>query len=212
MANIDWMIRGPQISTCNCDWGCPCQFNALPTRGNCRATIAMRIDEGHFGDTDLSGLRWAACAAWPGPIHEGKGEIQAVVDESASPDQRTGILTILAGRETEPGATIFEVFTSVLETIHKPLFLPVRFEVDIAKGTGSFAVEGFAAGSVEPIPNPVTGAPHRARVTLPTGFEYHEAEYVSSTTRADGAIKHDWAGRHGHLATIHMTPQGPVHA
>jgi hypothetical protein len=212
MAYVDWMIRGPQISTCNCDWGCPCQFNALPTRGNCRATIAMRIDEGHFGDTDLKGVKWAACAAWPGAIHEGKGEIQAVIDAKATEAQRTGMLTILAGRETAPGATIFEVLAATLETVHKPLFLPVSFEVDIAGGTGRFAVDGFASGTVEPIRNPVTGEPHRARVTLPTGFEYHEAEYVSSTTRASGTVKHDWAGRHGHLAMMHMTPKGPVHA
>jgi hypothetical protein len=212
MATIDWMIRGPQISTCNCDFSCPCQFNALPTRGDCRATIAMEIEEGHFGDTDLSGVRWAASAAWPGAIHEGHGEIQAVIDESTSEAQRDGLLTILAGRETEPGATIFNVFAAVLETIHHPLFLPIRFQADIAKGTGSFAIEGFAKGSVEPIRNPVTGAPHRARVTLPEGFEYHEAEFVSSTTRAEGLISHDWAGRHGHLAMLHMTPKGPVHA
>jgi len=24
MSHADWMISGPQISTCNCDWGCPC--------------------------------------------------------------------------------------------------------------------------------------------------------------------------------------------
>ena len=55
MTNIDWLIRGPEISTCNCDWGCPCQFNSVPTYGNCRAAVAMRIDEGHFGDIDLTG-------------------------------------------------------------------------------------------------------------------------------------------------------------
>jgi hypothetical protein len=23
------------LDACNCDWGCPCQFNAKPTHGNC---------------------------------------------------------------------------------------------------------------------------------------------------------------------------------
>ena len=32
MAHVDWSIKGPEIATCNCDWGCPCQFNALPTQ------------------------------------------------------------------------------------------------------------------------------------------------------------------------------------
>ena len=44
MTEFDWKIRGPEVSTCNCNWGCPCQFNSLPTHGNCRAGVAMRIE------------------------------------------------------------------------------------------------------------------------------------------------------------------------
>ena len=71
---IDWRLRGPEITNCNCAWGCPCQFNSLPTHGNCRAVVAMRIDEGHFGDVDRSGLQWAGMFAWPKASHEGHGE------------------------------------------------------------------------------------------------------------------------------------------
>ncbi|MGA7790694.1 MAG: DUF1326 domain-containing protein, partial [Xanthobacteraceae bacterium] len=28
---------------CNCAYGCPCQFNALPTHGNCEAVAGMQI-------------------------------------------------------------------------------------------------------------------------------------------------------------------------
>ena len=73
MAYVDWRIKGPELSTCNCDWGCPCQFNALPSRGYCRAAVAMRIDEGHFGEVRLDGLHWVSLLAWPGPIHHGDG-------------------------------------------------------------------------------------------------------------------------------------------
>ena len=78
MPMIDWMLRGPEIATCNCAYGCPCQFNALPTHGNCTATVAMRIDKGHFGKTKLDGLHWAGVFAWPGPIHEGHGQGEQV--------------------------------------------------------------------------------------------------------------------------------------
>ncbi len=30
-----WHLTGQVIVTCNCDWGCPCNFNALPTQGKC---------------------------------------------------------------------------------------------------------------------------------------------------------------------------------
>ena len=65
MAFVDWRMQGIQLSNCNCDTGCPCQFNALPTHGNCRAFVFVQIDKGHFGKVPLDGLRWAACSAGP---------------------------------------------------------------------------------------------------------------------------------------------------
>lgn len=211
MANLRWMMKGPEISTCNCAWGCPCQFNALPTEGHCRAAVAMRIDEGHFGEVRLDGLKWVTLLAWPGPIHHGRGEVQAVIEERADERQREAILTILKGEETEPGATIFNVLAATLEKVHKPLFRPIEFESDSEARIARFAVPGLVEARVEPIRNPVTGEPHRARVTLPDGFEYHEAEYASSTTKAEGPVSHDWAGRHAHLVRMEIGSQGVSH-
>jgi hypothetical protein len=30
VAMIKWEIKGREFGNCNCDYGCPCQFNALP--------------------------------------------------------------------------------------------------------------------------------------------------------------------------------------
>jgi hypothetical protein len=210
MAHVDWAIQGPELSTCNCDWGCPCQFNARPTPGHCRAAVGMRIDRGHFGDVRLDGLHWVSLLAWPGAIHEGDGEVQAIVEERADERQRDAILTILAGDETEPGATIFNVLAATLGTVHRPQFRPIEFEVDIARRTGRFAVREVVEARADPIRNPVTGEPHQARVVLPHGFEYAEAEFASSTTTARGLIALDWAQKHSHFAMLHLTPNGPV--
>ena len=77
---VDWRISGVELVTCNCDYGCPCQFNALPTRGNCRAAAAYRIDKGHFGDVPLDGVVFVGLYAWPKAIHEGHGEAMLIVD------------------------------------------------------------------------------------------------------------------------------------
>jgi len=53
MAMIEWFLKGREFGNCNCSYGCPCQFNALPTHGNCMAMCAYRFDEGRFGDVDL---------------------------------------------------------------------------------------------------------------------------------------------------------------
>ena len=211
MAHVDWEIKGPQISTCNCDWGCPCQFNALPNRGNCRAIVGMRIDEGHFADVRLDGLKAVAVLAWPGAIHEGHGETLPVIDERATPEQREALLKILGGEETEPFATIFNVVAAMTEKVHDPLFRPIEFEADQETRTGRFSVAGLVEAKAEPIRNPVTGAEHRAKVSLPHGFEYLEAEYASSTARTGAPIKNDWTGRHAHFCVLHLGPSGVIH-
>jgi hypothetical protein len=208
MAYVDWRIRGPEIATCNCDWGCPCQFNALPTHGDCRAAVAMRIESGHFGDTDLSGLSWCGMFAWPKALHEGNGEAMVVIAPEASEAQRQALLTILSGQETEPGATIFNVFATTLTKMHEPVFAPIAFEVDLDRRIGRFKIEGVVDSKVEPIRNPVTGEEQRVRVVLPHGFEYLEAEYASSDTRASGAVALDWTKSHAHLAMLDLSTTG----
>ena len=208
MAFVDWRMQGPEIAHCNCDWGCPCQFNALPTRGDCRAMTAMRIDNGHFGDVPLSALGWVGMFAWPGAIHEGGGEALVVIDERADEAQRNALLTILSGGETEPGATIFNVFATVISTLHEPLFRPIDFALDLEARTGQVRVAGLIDTSVEPIRNPVTGAEHRARVVLPSGFEYREAEFASGATTATGAVPLNWASRHAHVAMLDLSTNG----
>ena len=56
MSDTTWMIKGREFVNCNCAYGCPCQFNALPTHGDCKAVACFAITEGHHGDTRLDGL------------------------------------------------------------------------------------------------------------------------------------------------------------
>ena len=208
MPYVDWRMRGPEIANCNCDWGCPCQFNALPTHGHCRAMTAMRIDEGHFGDVSLSGLIWAGMFAWPKAIHEGSGEAFVVIDHRADDAQRKALLTILSGEETVPGATIFNVFAAVIDRHHEPAFLPIDFELDMESRTGRVRIDGVIDTRIEPIRNPVSGEDHRVRVSLPGGFEYREAEFASGDTTADGAIPLGWQSAHAHIAMLDLSTTG----
>ena len=210
MAAVDWSIKGPEYVNCNCDWGCPCQFNALPTDGTCRGMSSMRIDEGRFGDVPLDGLHWVLTLGWPGPVHEGNGSMQAIIDERADGSQREGLEKILLGEESEPGATVFQVYSTTMTTVHETLFRPIEFSADIDSRTARVRVPGLIESDGEPIHNPVTGNVHRVRVTLPHGFEYTEAEYGSGTTKATGEVKLDIANSYGQFAMIHMTRKGPV--
>lgn len=210
MSYVDWSIKGPSYGNCNCAWGCPCQFSSLPTHGDCRAMVSMRIDEGHFGDVDISKLCWVNLYEWPGAVHEGSGVRQTIIDVRADEQQRQALLKILAGEETEPGSTVFHVYGTTIDKVHDPLFEPIEFSFDLEARKARVVVEGIVDSVGAPIRNPVTGEPQRAQVTLPNGFEYTTAEYGSGTTKADAAIKLDLADSYGQFAVLHLTQNGPV--
>jgi hypothetical protein len=214
MTMIDWRIQGYDYSNCNCDWGCPCQVMARPTQGNCRAAVGFEITKGHFGSTPLDGLNFGGLFAWPGAIHEGNGECLPLVDVRATSEQREALLKIMSGQETEPGATFFQVFFATLTKVHEPRFVPMRFAIDLEQRTAQFIVDGLVEARAEPIRNPVTGVEQRARLVLPDGFEFTEAELASSTvmTRSSSPIELAWKGRHAHLTRLDITGLGVVRA
>src|SRR5439155_7494870 len=77
----EWRIKGTELANCNCAYGCPCQFNALPTHGDCRAAVGFEIEEGHFGDVRIAGLRTALLLSSPGAVHEGNGTMRVIIAE-----------------------------------------------------------------------------------------------------------------------------------
>ncbi len=207
---IEWRIKAREFANCNCDYGCPCQFNALPTHGTCEAAVGYQIDEGHFGDVNLDGLRVAAVYKWPGPVHGGDGEMQVIIDESANDAQRDAVFRILKGEETEPMTTVWSVYTAMSSKIYDPLFLAIDFEVDVENRTARLVVPGVIDGMGEPIRNPVTGNIHRARIDLPHGFEFELAEMGSGTTTTSGAIELSFEKSYGQFAEIHLSNKGVV--
>jgi len=205
-----WEIRATEFSNCNCAYGCPCQFNALPTHGNCDAVVCQEISEGHFGDVKLDGLRFGGVFSWPGAIHEGKGKVQPFVDERASPAQREAILKIMSGQDADPMATIFAVFATTYEKVYDPIFAPIEFEVDVDARRARCVVRGVAQVAGEPIKNPVTGSEHRVRIDIPHGFEYELAEMGSGTSTTQGNIQLKLTSSYGQFAKLHLNNHGVV--
>ena len=208
--DVKWAIQGKEFINCNCAFGCPCQFNALPTHGFCEAVCGFQIDSGFHGDTRLDGLRFVSILHWPGPIHEGKGEAAVVVDVRATPKQREVLLRIINGQDTEPGATVFQVFSTTVEKVHDPIFAPIDFDVDVERRKARLVVPGVTEGRGEPIVNPVTGQEHRVRIDLPHGFEYSLAEIGCGSTTASSPIRMKLTESHGQFANIHLSQSGIV--
>ena len=172
-----WRIAGEEVGHCNCDWGCPCQFNAPPTTGRCEALLAWEIREGHYGDTRLDGVRFARVYSWPGRVDEGNGTRQMIVDDGATDEQRAALDALDSG---EQGGAYFEIFAAVCPDRRETLTAPVEIEVDRERRVSSIRVGDMAEGRAEPITNPVSGEQHRAQIVLPEGFEYTTAEMANT--------------------------------
>ena len=68
-----WRYDADLMATCNCDWGCPCNFNAKPTQGYCTGVYAGNIKSGNCDQVKLDGFNFVWATKWPGAIHEGGG-------------------------------------------------------------------------------------------------------------------------------------------
>jgi len=208
-----WEFKGRELVNCTCEYGCNCQFNALPDKGHCHAVAGIQIDQGHHGDTSLDGLRIGAIFKWPGPIHEGHGEALAFVDERADEKQREALLKIMTGQDTDPFATMFAVYASTVETMHAPVFTPIEFDVDVEARRGRMSVPGYVEMTGEPIRNKVSGEESRAQIVLPAGFEYEVADIGSASSRTTGGpMQVEFADSYGQFANLHLCSHGVVRA
>ena len=208
---IEWHMEGIQYGSCNCDHACPCQFEGLPNHGNCQGFDVFRVDNGQFGGVDLRGVVAAAIFAWPGPIFEGGGELQLVVDDRASEEQRHAMEQVLLGKETVEAGTHWWVFSAMSDTIHETLVKRINYDVDLKARTASCQIDGVLESTAESIRSPVDGSAHRVKIQIPHGIEFETAEIVDATTKTSGAIELDLDGTYGQICLLHHTHAGPAY-
>lgn len=205
-----WELRARELANCTCEYGCNCQFGGTPDKGHCHAVFGFIIDEGHHGDVRLDGLTAAGVFKWPGPIHEGNGEGTAYIDERADGRQREALLKIMTGEDTAPFATMFAVFASTMSRMHPPAFAPIDIAIDVDARIGHVAVDQRLRMTARPIRSLVDGAPVRAQIALPEGFEYELAEVGSGTSRADIPLPVEIDDKYAQFARLHLNNDGVV--
>jgi hypothetical protein len=149
----------------------------LPTYGFCEALEATEIERGHFGDTPLDGVRYAQIFHWDGPIHEGNGWRQLILDEQSTPAQLAAITALTSGTQGHPA---LEIFATMAPNAPEPIVAAIEFQCDREKRQARVVIADIAATIIEPIRNFATGEEHRARIELPDGFEFRVAEMGDS--------------------------------
>jgi hypothetical protein len=99
-----WWARGLLVENCSCTLVCPghIHFSQSCTHERCKGYWAIRVDEGLFDRTTLAGTRAVTAFDTPQRMIDGGWLQTIIIDDSASPEQRRALETILTGRAGGP--------------------------------------------------------------------------------------------------------------
>jgi hypothetical protein len=190
----EWELSGTVLVGCNCDYGCPCNFNAPPTTGDCEGGWVWHIEKGTYDGVDLAGLTLGIFADWPGAIHEGGGKAVAFYDDRADDRQAEALEALLRGGEGGP----WGIFVNTYE-LRDIQATPVTLEIDGERS--SYKIGDLAELQMEPIKNPVTGDEMRSGVMLPKGLVFNEGWCAASSVfKVNDGVSYDHSGKQAEWA------------
>jgi hypothetical protein len=206
-----WLFKSETYDNCNCAINCGCQFNLPSTHGYCQSAFIGHIVAGHFNDTPLDGLNWAALYKWPGEIADGNGKMQIVIDERATEAQREGLEAIISGTAGEPSSNLFSVFASTCTEFCPTVFCPIDLEADLEARTARVEIAGILSSRGGPKINEFSGEPLHIAIARPSGsFEFTYAELGLGTTNVTGDMEMAFEDSWAHFCVHHFDQDGVV--
>ncbi len=201
-----WTMEAEYLQSCNCDYGCPCNFNALPTYGNCEALVAYHIRKGNFGDTKLDGVIFAWGLWWPKAIHMGEGIGALYVHSTATPEQVKAVEEITSGKH---GGGVFAIFPTTFKSTFPTKITKIDFHYHPYDAW--CIVEGVGDVKSQHITNPVSGDAFEGELLLPGGIAFKRGT-VSSVDwhwkATDISLKHE--KKNGHVSVATFSNEGCI--
>ena len=187
---MSFHASGDVLIACNCDWGCPCNFNARPSKGFCQGGWIWMFESGAVDDVSVAGLGAAVFAKWPGAIHEGGGRATSYVDARASDAQRDALTRLLRGEFGGPWGLFIKTYR-----LAAPQFAP--FDVRLAQHGSRATIGGFAELELQTIRNPVTNAEAHPEMILPEGLVVKRGGLAASAVfRVADELAYDHSGQY----------------
>jgi hypothetical protein len=201
----NWHFKADYVETCNCDFGCPCNFDGFPSNGFCRALVGYHIREGNYGNTKLNDIDTIDAYSWPKAIHEGNGTHQIFITNKANIEQRNAIVQIFSGKAK--GSGHFALFASTIKYLLDPQFVGMNMIIDGRKS--SFSVPGIIGVQLENFKNPVTGEEQDTKIQLPKGFIWKLAEAAKTKLMhiTTPSLNFDHSGRNAFYTVVEF--KGP---
>jgi hypothetical protein len=200
-----WSIECDYMESCNCDFGCACNFSGLPNYGRCETLVGFHIRSGNYGKVKLDGLDFVYAASWPRAIHEGNGTLRIYITDRASAEQHNAIAEISYGGAKGTGP--FAVFAATMRYTLDPESVPIEMRVDGKRSR--FAVPGVLEVQLAPHIDPTSGQEQEVRVDLPNGFIWKNAQAIKTAVMKilSPSFNFDYSGRNAFFTLVHY--QGP---
>ena len=193
----NWALKGTLLGACNCDWGCPCNFDAAPTQGFCEGAYVWHIAEGSYKGVSLAGLHMAWMGKAPGPMHQGSVTTLSYIDSAASPEQRQALSELLQGKSGGP----WTIFNAISVKQYGPKSVDFRMTSDGLNSKAELGTE--ATLELGPILNPVTGNPEELYLDKPTGFTSTRTTLgVNKVLTVNAEISFDHSGKYGEFSNF----------
>lgn len=196
----NWYIKSDYVETCNCEYGCPCNFSGFPTYGNCNAIVLFHIRSGSYGNTKLDSLDIIVAESWPKAIHEGNGTALLLVSSKADEEQRRALIQIASGQAKGDGP--FAIFAGTFSRLLDPQFVDINVKIDGRKTT--FSVPGIINVETEGFKNPVTGEEQDTKIQMPKGFIFKLADAAKSKIMriTSPGINFDHSGKNAFYSVV----------
>ncbi|WP_323772415.1 DUF1326 domain-containing protein [Antarctobacter sp.] len=194
----DWTLKGELILNCNCTVFCPCVVSLgkhPPTEGYCQAWVGIRIDEGAYGDTDLSGLNVGLIMDIPGNMGRGNWKAAAYIDDRASDAAYEALVAIFSGAAR--GTTgLFGMLVSEFLGAERA---PVSFETE--GNARRLMVGKIIQGEIVPVTNA------SGKETVVSNTDYWMGSDITVATATKGRVRAygrvwDFDGRSAEICKI----------
>ena len=148
MSREAWTLKGELALSCNCTVFCPCVLSLgqhPPTEGNCQTWAGIRIEEGHYGDTNLSGINLGLIMEIPGLMARGNWTAGVFIDDRASVYAVNALTKIFSGRAGGSTSLLSILVGNFLGVRQAPIQYEIEDKSRIVK------VEGYIDGVITPI-------------------------------------------------------------
>ena len=124
-------LEGSILEVCDCKVLCPCWIGETPDNGTCQSALAYHFERGTIDGVDVSGLTLATNVFIPGTPLAGNWRAHLFIDERASKEQETVLVSVFTGKQGGPVADLAALVGEMVKIERAP----ITFEVKEGKGT-----------------------------------------------------------------------------